>query len=78
MRLKTKVITSFVLNNGLGINLKNMAKRSLACIKLSITRSRLGSFMTKNQIESMGGKIEVNSQENIGTILKYFYHYEKK
>jgi sensor histidine kinase regulating citrate/malate metabolism len=38
---------------------------------------RLGSFMTKNQIESMGGKIEVNSQENIGTILKYFYHYEK-
>jgi chemotaxis protein histidine kinase CheA len=28
--------------------------------------------MTKNQIESMGGKIEVNSQENIGTIFKVF------
>jgi hypothetical protein len=37
---------------------------------------KAGSFMTKN-LESMGGKIEVNSQENIGTILKYFYHYEK-
>jgi hypothetical protein len=34
MRLKTKVITSFFEDNGLGINLKkNMAKRSLACIK---------------------------------------------
>jgi sensor histidine kinase regulating citrate/malate metabolism len=75
MRLKTKVIICFE-DNGLGINLKKHGEKIFGMYKLSITtlNQRLGSFMTKNQIESMGGKIEVNSQENIGTILKYFYH----
>jgi signal transduction histidine kinase len=30
----------------------------------------VGLFITKNQLESMGGKIEIESEVNIGTTFK--------
>jgi sensor histidine kinase regulating citrate/malate metabolism len=32
-----------------------------------------GLFITKNQIEAMGGKIEVESKINFGTTFKIFF-----
>ena len=37
----------------------------------------LGLFMVKNQIEAMGGKIEVESQIEIGTIFKLYFLWKK-
>jgi PAS domain S-box-containing protein len=62
-------------DNGLGINLKKHGEKIFGMYKTFHHHPEskgLGLFMTKNQIESMGGKIEVNSQENIGTIFKVF------
>ena len=36
----------------------------------------IGLFITKNQIESMGGNIEVESKTNIGTTFKIFFSNE--
>jgi PAS domain S-box-containing protein len=62
-------------DNGLGINLTKHGEKIFGMYKTFHQHHEskgLGLFMTKNQIESMGGKIEVNSQENIGTIFKVF------
>jgi signal transduction histidine kinase len=33
----------------------------------------IGLFITKNQVEAMGGKIEIESELNIGTTVRIFF-----
>jgi signal transduction histidine kinase len=56
-----------------------MDKNYLACIKRFITiqtPERIGLFITKNQIEAMGGKVEVESKANVGTTFKIYFNNE--
>lgn len=57
-------------DNGQGIDLKKHAEKLFGMYKTFHYHNDsrgVGLFITKNQIESMGGKIEVKSEVNIGT-----------
>lgn len=64
-------------DNGLGINLEKHGKKIFGMYKTFHKHkdSRgIGLFITKNQIEAMGGKVDVTSKVGIGTTFKiYFY-----
>ncbi len=67
-------------DNGLGIDLKTYGEKLFGMYKTFHKHkdSRgLGLFITKNQIEAMGGKIEVTSQVNKGTIFIIYLQHEK-
>jgi PAS domain S-box-containing protein len=67
-------------DNGLGIDLKKHGHLLFGIYKTfhSHKDSRgVGLFITKNQIESMGGHIEVESEINIGTTFKIYLKNEK-
>lgn len=69
---KTHVIIYFE-DNGQGIDLEKYGDKLFGMYKTfhSHHDSRgVGLFITKNQIESMGGKIEVNSELNVGTTFR--------
>ena len=69
------VILSFA-DNGLGINLKRHGKKIFGMYKTFHTNKDskgIGLFITKNQIEAMNGKIEVESTVNIGTTFKLYF-----
>lgn len=60
-------------DNGLGIDLKKHRDKLFGMYKTFHRHddSRgVGLFITKNQLESMGGKIEIESEVNIGTTFK--------
>ena len=62
-----------VSDNGIGIDLKKHGHNMFGMYKTFHKHqdSRgVGLFITKNQVESMEGKISVVSEENIGTTLK--------
>lgn len=65
--------TILIRDNGLGIDLKKHRDKLFGMYK-TFHRNRdsrgIGLFITKNQVESMGGKIEVESQVNEGTTFK--------
>ena len=68
------------MENGLGMDLKRHGDRLFQMYKTFHTHkdSRgLGLFITKNQIESMNGKIQVESMENVGTTFKIILPNEK-
>ena len=70
----THVIISFE-DNGQGINLKKHGRKLFGMYKTFHKHedSRgVGLFITKSQVESMGGYIEVNSTENRGTTFKVY------
>ncbi len=70
-----------VQDNGLGIDLIRHKKKLFGMYKTfhDNKESRgLGLFIVKNQIESLGGKIEVTSKVNKGTVFKIYLKYEKK
>ena len=67
------LITIFVKDNGLGIDLQRHGKKIFHLYKTFHERedSRgLGLFMVKNQIEAMNGTISVQSEVGIGTTFK--------
>ncbi len=73
------VVLKFV-DNGLGIDLKKHGNKLFGMYKTFHQHedSRgIGLFITKNQIQSMNGKIEVESQVNIGTTFKIYLENEK-
>jgi signal transduction histidine kinase len=67
-----------ISDNGLGIDLKRHGSKIFGMYKTfhKNPESRgVGLFMTKNQVEAMGGKIEVESEVDLGTTFKiYFQH----
>lgn len=57
-------------DNGLGMNIKGKEEKVFQLYKMfhkNISTKGLGLFMTKNQVEAMGGTIEVESKEMVGT-----------
>ncbi|GIZ10346.1 PAS domain S-box protein [Flavobacterium sp. UMI-01] len=73
------VILKFI-DNGQGINLEKHGDKLFGMYKTfhNHADSRgIGLFITKNQIEAMNGKIEVESEINVGTTFKIYLDYEK-
>ncbi|MDH7445209.1 PAS domain-containing protein [Aquimarina sp. 2201CG14-23] len=76
---KQEVVLS-IKDNGLGIDLKKHRSKLFGMYKTfhpNIKKSRgIGLFITKNQVEAIGGRIEVESKVNSGTTFKIFMKYE--
>ncbi|MGV3460569.1 MAG: sensor histidine kinase [Flavobacterium sp.] len=68
-----------VSDNGLGIDLRRH-KNSLFGMYKTFHKHQnsrgIGLFITKNQVEAMGGRIEVTSEVNKGTTFKIFFEDE--
>ncbi|MBW1294325.1 PAS domain-containing protein [Aquimarina litoralis] len=67
-------------DNGLGIDLKKHRSKLFGMYKTfhsNIKNARgIGLFITKNQVEAIGGKIEVSSEVDKGTTFKIYMKYE--
>jgi signal transduction histidine kinase len=62
-----------VSDNGLGIDLTKHGEQIFGMYKTfhgNANARGIGLFMTKNQVESLGGKISVESEPNKGTAFK--------
>lgn len=69
------IVVSFE-DNGLGMDLKRYGDRIFGLYqRFHVTREGkgLGLYMTKSQVSAMGGKIEVESEPEKGTIFKVFF-----
>jgi PAS domain S-box-containing protein len=68
-----------VIDNGLGIDLEKH-KDSIFGLYKTFHKNNdargVGLYLTKNQIENMGGKIEVESNLNVGTTFKVYFKKE--
>ncbi|WP_298317740.1 PAS domain-containing protein [uncultured Aquimarina sp.] len=68
-------------DNGLGIDLNKHRSKLFGMYKTfhpNVQNARgIGLFITKNQVEAIGGKIEVTSKVNKGTTFKIYMKYEK-
>jgi len=70
-----------IKDNGLGIDLERYGKKLFGMYKTFHAHQDargIGLFITKNQVESMGGKIEVNSEVGVGTIFKIYILKKKR
>lgn len=68
------------IDNGVGINLDLHSKKLFGMYKTfhkNKDARGIGLFITKNQIETLGGKVEVSSEINKGTTFKVFLRNEK-
>jgi len=77
---KEDYVVLSIEDNGLGIDLEAHGKKLFGMYKTFHQHkdSRgLGLFITKNQIEAMGGKVAVVSQVNQGTTFNIYLQYEK-
>lgn len=76
---KNGVKTLSITDNGLGIDLKKH-QNSLFGMYKTFHRNQnsrgIGLFITKNQVEAMGGRIEVISKVNKGTTFKIYFNEE--
>jgi PAS domain S-box-containing protein len=64
------------MDNGLGIDLDRYGSKLFGMYKTfhNLPEARgIGLFISKNQIEAMGGKIEVESEVNVGTTFTTFF-----
>ncbi len=84
VKMESKVEGEYVVisieDNGLGIDLKKHKAKIFGMYKTFHNNkdSRgIGLFITKNQIESIGGKIELESEVDKGTIFKLYLKHEK-
>lgn len=67
-------------DNGIGMDLKKVQQKLFGMYKTFHGNSDargIGLFITKNQIEALGGKIEVHSIENQGTTFKIYLKNEE-
>lgn len=68
-----------ITDNGLGIDLKKHYNSLFGMYKTFHKHQNargIGLFITKNQVEAMGGRIEVFSEVNKGTTFKIFFNEE--
>jgi len=84
IKLSTKVLKNYVVlsieDNGIGINLKKNESKLFGMYKTfhdNKDARGIGLFITKNQVEAIGGKIEAESTVNKGTTFKIYFRYEK-
>lgn len=66
-----------IQDNGLGIDLKRYGSKLFGMYKTfheNADARGIGLFITKNQIEAMGGKVEVESEVNRGTTVKVYFN----
>lgn len=66
-----------IQDNGIGIDLEKYGDKLFGMYKTfhnNVDARGIGLYITKNQIEAMGGKIEVNSKVNIGTTFKIYFN----
>lgn len=63
-------------DNGIGINMHRHKNKIFGLYK-TFTNNKdakgVGLFLTKNQVEAMGGKIEIESELNKGTIVRIYF-----
>ena len=78
--MDTEIEGEFVLfkvsDNGLGIDLSKYRSSMFDLYKrfhLHMEGKGLGLFLVKTQIESMGGRVEVDSELNKGTIFRVYF-----
>jgi|GEM_PF-594866 len=67
-------------DNGLGMNLKTVQHKLFGMYKTfhgNKDARGIGLFISKNQVEAIGGKITVDSEEGKGTTFKLYFKYEK-
>ena len=84
LKLDSKVENGYVVlsieDNGLGIDL-NKHKAKIFGMYKTFHKNKdsrgIGLFITKNQIESLGGKIELESEVDKGTTFKIYFKYEE-
>lgn len=72
-------IILFIEDNGQGIDMKKHGKKLFGMYKTFHQHEDargIGLFITKNQIEAMGGFIEVESKVNEGTTFKIYFKHE--
>jgi len=72
-RLQKNKIELIFTDNGMGIDLKKNAGQIFGLYKRfhsNIEGKGMGLFMVKTQVETLGGKINVSSEENSGTEFK--------
>lgn len=65
-------------DNGIGINLQKHGDKLFGMYKTFHSHEDargLGLFITKNQIEAIGGKVQAQSEEGRGTIFTLFFKY---
>ncbi|MFC4816853.1 PAS domain-containing protein [Flavobacterium sp. GCM10023249] len=70
-----------IQDNGIGIDLKKNGKKLFGLYKTftnNIESRGIGLFITKNQIDAMKGKIEVESKVNEGTTFKIYFNNAKE
>ncbi|GAA4274113.1 PAS domain-containing protein [Aquimarina gracilis] len=75
-----KYVVLCVEDNGLGIDLKKHRAKLFGMYKTfhhNKDARGIGLFITKNQVEAMGGKIEVESEVDKGTLFKIYLKHEK-
>jgi hypothetical protein len=79
---KTKEYISLtVADNGIGIDLKKYGAKLFGLYNTfhgNKDAKGLGLFITRNHIEAIGGKIEVQSEVGQGTTFKIFFKYNQK
>lgn len=66
-----------IKDNGIGINLEKYGKKLFGLYKTFHGNSDargVGLFITKNQIDAMGGSIDVKSEPNSGTTFKIYFN----
>jgi PAS domain S-box-containing protein len=75
-KLEDYVVLS-VKDNGMGINLQKYGHKIFGMYKTfhnNADARGIGLFITKSHLEAMNGKIEVESEENIGTTFKIYFN----
>ena len=73
-------IVLHVEDNGIGIDLKKNRDKLFGMYKTFHNNKDargIGLFISKNQVEAMNGKIEVQSEINVGTTFKIYFNYAK-
>lgn len=67
-----------ITDNGIGIDLKQNGDKVFGMYKTfhgNEDARGIGLFITKNQIEALGGKVEIESEINKGTTFKIYFNY---
>lgn len=65
-----------IKDNGIGIDLKRNGKKLFGMYKTFTKNPEskgIGLFISKNQIDTMQGKVEVESELNVGTTFKIYF-----